>query len=191
MQVRHVVGLVLLMAAAVPLQMYLIKYNQDFRDLVSEINKNLPNDLLQLSTGYVTEYVHAVNHYLQNTFNYLGLSKPIEDDSPEDQEVPEHLIRNFRPPHLKFRIGNVVLTNKMTAGIIVGWNIDITDLTKEPEYLILSEIHEELIKLDQDKILVALQDIKINHKNINQYFESFDGINYIPKESLKKMYPKG
>lgn len=56
----------------------------------------------------------------------MGLSKPIEDDSPEDQEVPEHLIRNFRPPHLKFRIGNVVLTNKMTAGIIVGWNIDIT-----------------------------------------------------------------
>lgn len=64
MQVRHVVGLVLLMAAAVPLQMYLIKYNQDFRDLVSEINKNLPNDLLQLSTGYVTEYVHAVSKCL-------------------------------------------------------------------------------------------------------------------------------
>lgn len=66
------------------------------------------------------------DNYLQSTFNYLGLSKPTEDDSPEDQEVPEHVIRNFRPPHLEFEIGNVVLTNTMTTGIIVGWNIDLT-----------------------------------------------------------------
>jgi len=56
----------------------------------------------------------------------LSLSKPIEDDSPGDQEVPEHLIRHFRPPHLQFKIGNVVLTNSIRAGIIVGWNIDKT-----------------------------------------------------------------
>lgn len=56
----------------------------------------------------------------------MGLSKQLEDDSPEDQEVPESLIRNFRPPHLEFRIGNVVLTHSMTAGVIVGWNIDMT-----------------------------------------------------------------
>lgn len=63
MQVRHVVGLTLLLAA-VPLQMYLMKYNQDFRDLVSGIVKNLPNDLLQLSTDYVTGYVHAASKCL-------------------------------------------------------------------------------------------------------------------------------
>jgi len=56
----------------------------------------------------------------------LSLSKPFEDDSPEDQEVPENLIRNFRPPHLEFRIGNVVLTNNIKLGIIVGWDIDMT-----------------------------------------------------------------
>ncbi|CAI6343498.1 unnamed protein product [Macrosiphum euphorbiae] len=191
MQVRHVVGLTVLLVAAVPLQMYLMRYNRDFRDLVSEIAKNLPNDLLQLSTDYVTGYVGTANNYLQSTYDYLGLSKPFEDGSPGDQEVPENLIMNFRPPHLEFRIGNVVLTHTMTAGVIVGWNIDITDLTKEPEYLILSEVHEELIKLDQDKIVVILQNIKINHKNIDQYFKSFDGMGYIPKESLQKLYPKG
>lgn len=55
MQVRHVVGLTLLLAVAVPLQIYLLKYNQDFRNVVSGIVKNLQDDLLQL----VTEYVDA------------------------------------------------------------------------------------------------------------------------------------
>ncbi|KAL5243449.1 hypothetical protein ACI65C_010859 [Semiaphis heraclei] len=169
MQVRHVVGLTLLVAAAVPLQLYFLKYNQDFRNVVSGIAKNLQADLLQLVAGYVDA----------------------DDDSPEDQEVPENLIRNFRPPHLKFRVGNVVLTHTMHAGIIVGWNIDMTDLSKEPEYLILAEPLGELIKLDQDKIVVVLENIQVNHKMIDQYFESYDGIEYIPNKSLRKMYPKG
>lgn len=53
MQVRHVVGLTLLVAAAVPLQLYFLKYNQDFRNVVSGIAKNLQADLLQLVAGYV------------------------------------------------------------------------------------------------------------------------------------------
>ncbi|XP_015379260.1 PREDICTED: uncharacterized protein LOC107173291 [Diuraphis noxia] len=168
MQVRLVVGLTLLLAtSAVLLKMYLLKYNQDFRNLVSEITKSLQDDLLHLVTEYVDD----------------------EIESPEDQEIPENLIRNFRPPHLKFGIGNVVLIHTMNPGVIIGWDIDMTDLTKEPEYLILAEPHK-LIKLDQDKIVVQLEHIKVNHKMIDQYFESFDGTVYIPNKSLRKMYPK-
>lgn len=185
MQIRHVIGFTLLLVA-VPLQLYLMKYNQDFRHLVSEIVKNLTDDLLQLSSDYVTGCVSTTNYYLQSTYDYFGLSEPFEE-----QEVPENLIRNFRPPHLEFSIGNVVLIHAMIPGIIVGWNIDKTDLTKEPEYLILVENHGELMKLDQDKIIVQLQNMKINHKMVDQYFESFDGIGYLPNVSLKKMYPKG
>ncbi|KAE9528137.1 hypothetical protein AGLY_012559 [Aphis glycines] len=112
MQVRHVIGLILFLAA-VPLQMYLIKYNQNFKDLTLEIVKNLPDGLLQLS-NFVAEYVWVAKNYLHSTYEYLGLSESLEDDSIEDQEIPENLIRNFRPPHVEFRIGN--------------------DLTKEPEY---------------------------------------------------------
>lgn len=65
-------------------------------------------------------------NYLHSTYEYLGLSESLEDDSIEDQEIPENSIRNFRPPHLEFRIGNVILMHTMIPGIVVGWNIDIT-----------------------------------------------------------------
>ncbi|XP_026805043.1 uncharacterized protein LOC113548385 isoform X1 [Rhopalosiphum maidis] len=188
MQVRHVIGLILLLAA-MPLQLYLMKYNQNFRNLVSEIVKNLSSDLLQLSID-VAGYVSLAKNYLQTTYNYLGLSKSFEDNTSENQEVPENLIRNFRPPHLKFSVGNVILTHTMIAGIVVGWNIDKTDLTKEPEYLIITEFHEDLIKIDQDKIIIQLENIKVDSKKIDHYFESFDGIKYIPNKLLQKMYPK-
>lgn len=35
------------------------------------------------------------------------------------------------------------------------------DLSKEPEYLILAEPRGELIKLDQDKIVVVLENIQV------------------------------
>jgi len=69
-------------------------------------------------------YSFFKENYLQITYNYLGLSKSFEDDTSDDQEVPENLIRNFRPPHLEFSVGNVILTHTMMAGIIIGWNID-------------------------------------------------------------------
>ncbi|CAH1724528.1 uncharacterized protein LOC114120710 [Aphis gossypii] len=188
MQVRHVIGLMLFLAA-VPLQMYLMKYNQNFKDLTLEIVKNLQDGLLQLS-NFVAGYVWVAKNYLHSTYEYLGLSESLEDDSIEDQEIPENSIRNFRPPHLEFRIGNVILMHTMIPGIVVGWNIDITDLTKEPEYLVLTEFHEKMMKIDQDKIIIQLENIKINHKDINKYFESFDGVKYIPNKFLKKMYPK-
>jgi len=54
MQFRHI-GL-LLFLAAIPLQIYLMKYNDDFKDLTSRILIILQDYLLQLSNG-VTGYV--------------------------------------------------------------------------------------------------------------------------------------
>lgn len=61
MQVRHVVGFVMLVAA-VPLQMYLMKYNENFKSLVSEIveNINLTECLSGLSDNF-TEYFNAAS----------------------------------------------------------------------------------------------------------------------------------
>jgi len=56
----------------------------------------------------------------------LSWSKPFEGNLSDQEEVPEHLIRNFRPPHLEFRIGTVVLIQTMITGVIVGWEIDMT-----------------------------------------------------------------
>lgn len=64
-------------------------------------------------------------YYLQNIYDYFGSSTPTDSDDPfEGKNVPEHLIQNFRPPHLEFRVGDVVFTRNMIVGAIVGWSID-------------------------------------------------------------------
>lgn len=51
---------------------------------------------------------------------------PSEDDvPPEGIIVKNELIRNFRPPHLEYRIGDVILTRNMVVGAIIGWSIDM------------------------------------------------------------------
>lgn len=62
-------------------------------------------------------------------YDYFGLSAQFNDSQLTEEEdelmMSEELIRNFRPPHMEFRVGEVVLTQKMIIGVIVGWNIDM------------------------------------------------------------------
>lgn len=62
MQVTHVVGLVLLIAS-VPLQMYLMKHNERFKELVSEIVQMLPKTM-QGVTIDLTDYVKTTSEYV-------------------------------------------------------------------------------------------------------------------------------
>lgn len=67
MQFRHFVGLAALIAA-VPLQMYLMKYNENFKALVAEIVEKLPEYVRNSSVVDVTEYVGtASKRILQRT----------------------------------------------------------------------------------------------------------------------------
>lgn len=63
MQARYVIGIVILIAT-VPLQFYLMKYNQDFKNLVVEITKKLPDPLQGLSVD-LTDYVNTASKYLR------------------------------------------------------------------------------------------------------------------------------
>lgn len=62
MQVSHVVGLVLLIAS-VPLQMYLMKHNENFKQLVAEIVQMLPKQM-QGVTIDLTDYVKTTSKYV-------------------------------------------------------------------------------------------------------------------------------
>ncbi|XP_025405484.1 uncharacterized protein LOC112679784 isoform X2 [Sipha flava] len=187
MQLRHIIGLTLLISA-VPLQMYLMKYNQEFRDLVSEIVKTLPVSMQELTID-LTEYVVVMRNYLKNIYyEYFDIINLTEDtQSTKDQETTNHKINDFRPPHLEYRIGDVVLTRNMILGVIVGWAIDKDDLTKEPEYFLLT--HQDLMTESQNH-MIRIENIEINNDKISKYFESYDGFRYIPNETMKKLYPK-
>lgn len=76
---------------------------------------------------------------MQNIYKYIASSSiPFEDvNTPvEDQQVSENLIHNFRPPHLIFKIGDVILTRFLNVGIIVGWNIDMTVSNTLENYIV-------------------------------------------------------
>lgn len=61
MRARYVVG-ILILVAAVPLQVYLMKYNRDFRNLVLEIAEKLPEPLQGLSVDF-TDYVRTASKF--------------------------------------------------------------------------------------------------------------------------------
>lgn len=85
--------------------------------------------------------------YLQNVYDYI-ISWWIEllsdydgdDDSdaqPEgydDEPLLDNVIQDFRPPHLEYRVGDIVFTRSMIIGIIVGWRIDLTVSVHRPCY---------------------------------------------------------
>ncbi|VVC41469.1 Hemimethylated DNA-binding domain [Cinara cedri] len=206
MELRRFVGLALLIAA-VPLQMYLMNNNENFKELVADIVKTLPENIRGLTVD-LTEYVKAAKGYIRSVFSYFHTTISDEDDGDDDNddddedvtnddgslsekngEVPEHMVRNFRPPHLEFRVGDVVLTRTMAIGVIVGWKIDMSDLSREPEYYMLVDIDDNEF-IEVQKNMIGLENVEVRHKNINQYFKKFDGIRYTPKKWLQKFYPK-
>lgn len=84
--------------------------------------------------------------YLQNVYDYIGWSaEPLDDydgdgdsdSQPEgytDGPLSDNLIQDFRPPHLEYRIGDIVFTRSLAIGVIVGWRIDLTVSVHRPCY---------------------------------------------------------
>lgn len=56
---------------------------------------------------------------------YSYFDEPEDQESDDEQDPPIDSVRNFRPPHLKFRVGDVVLTEHMVIGVVIGWDIDL------------------------------------------------------------------
>ncbi|XP_050439423.1 uncharacterized protein LOC126844947 [Adelges cooleyi] len=181
MQLRNVVSLVLLILS-VPLQIYLMRYNREIKEYILQLFKSLPDELYD--SDYVMDYIDP-RPYLWSIFDY---AVPTTQDV-EESEIPKDDIHEFRPPHLKYRVGDVVLTYDLSIAVVVGWSIDMSDLTKEPVYVLLIENKNESSLEQQDRMLLLL-DVEVHHTMIEHYFEKFDGTRYLPRDWLKKMYPK-
>ncbi|KAK7066702.1 hypothetical protein SK128_022497 [Halocaridina rubra] len=114
--------------------------------------------------------------------------------------------RLTRPVGLKWRVGQVVKHKRWGYhGVIIGWDQKckapetwiqkMHDGRKEwrtqPNYALLVEVDDrepQITYVPQENIYV-IKDLKINHPELHEYFESFDGAQYIPHKWLRAIYP--
>ncbi|KAH3729491.1 uncharacterized protein LOC127853546 [Dreissena polymorpha] len=117
--------------------------------------------------------------------------------------------RTIRPPEVKYRIGQVVKhTTWGYRGVVIGWD----EFAKAPEnwlkhnhekgkehwktqpnYAILVDTRDRLapqITYVPQENLQVIVNVQILHPSIEDYFEKFDGAQYLPRPWLKAVYPK-
>lgn len=113
-----------------------------------------------------------------------------------------------RPSHIKYRIGQVVKHRKWGyRGVIVGWdplakappswikeNHDKNEhWSTQPNYAILVDIRDrtipQLAYVPEENIQLAPSSVRITHPGMEDYFEEFDGAQYLPRPWLKTLYP--
>lgn len=117
-------------------------------------------------------------------------------------------VRNERPSHLRYRVGQVVRHRTLGyRGVIIGWDLEAQapefwlqlhygnakTLRSWPHYAILIDkrdykgSHVTYVVQEQ---LELLRNTEIEHSDIKENFEYFDGAQYIPREKLRTIYPK-
>jgi len=113
-----------------------------------------------------------------------------------------------RPSNIKFRIGQVVRHKRWGyRGVIVGWDATaqapaswIKDnhgenlhWRNQPNYAILIDIRDrtipQLAYVPEENVDLAPSAIRITHPGMEDYFEAFDGAQYLPRPWLKTIYP--
>ncbi|XP_060557516.1 F-box only protein 21-like [Ruditapes philippinarum] len=116
--------------------------------------------------------------------------------------------RTYRPPEVKYRIGQVVKHKRWGyRGVIVGWD----EFAKAPEYWIKNNhppgmehwrtqpnyaiivdtrdrLAPQITYVPQENLEVVVN-MQILHPSIEEYFEKFDGAQYLPRPWLKAVYP--
>lgn len=116
--------------------------------------------------------------------------------------------REYRPPEVKYRVGQVIKHKRWGyRGVIIGW--DVTAKAPEywiksnhppgkehwrtqPNYAILVDTRDRLapqITYVPQENLEIIINMQILHPNIEDYFEKFDGAQYLPRPWLKAVYP--
>jgi len=116
--------------------------------------------------------------------------------------------RFTRPPHMEFRVGQVVKHKKWGyRGVIIGWDLEARapqDWLKEmhannpswktqPNYAILVDTRDrpapQITYVPQENIQV-IKNTKILHPSTEDYFENFDGSQYLARPWLRTVYPR-
>lgn len=112
-----------------------------------------------------------------------------------------------RPSSVKFRIGQVV-KHKLWGyrGIIIGWDAtasappnwlkenheDHPNWREQPNYAVLVDIRDrtipQLTYVPEENIEV-MTNRRVTHPGLEDYFEGFDGAQYLPRPWLKTIYP--
>lgn len=113
-----------------------------------------------------------------------------------------------RPSHIKFRIGQIVKHRKWGyRGVVVGWDSlakapstwikenhnQNEHWSTQPNYAILVDIRDrtipQLAYVPEENIELAPALVRITHPGMEDYFEDFDGAQYLPRPWLKTLYP--
>jgi len=116
--------------------------------------------------------------------------------------------RDVRAPHVTFRVGQVVKHKKWGyRGVIIGWDEtarapadwleqmhkDNPTWKHQPNYAILVDTRDrpapQLTYVPQENIEVV-KHTKILHPNVEDYFENFDGSQYLPRPWLRSIYSR-
>lgn len=142
----------------------------------------------------------------------LGESPAIEvihHRSPEGYFATSTNKRSPRPPEVKYRVGQVI-RHKIWGyrGVIIGWDPiahapeewlnkmhppDKWHWRKMPNYSILVDTRDrpqpQVTYVPQENIEIITQ-TEIVHPNLDNYFDSFDGAQYLMRPALKYFYPR-
>ncbi|XP_045615384.1 uncharacterized protein [Procambarus clarkii] len=116
--------------------------------------------------------------------------------------------RNIRPQGLKWRIGQVVKHNLWGyKAVIIGWDPkskapeewiskmhqDNKHWKEQPNYALLVDTGDreaaQITYVPQENISPILNH-EVKHPDLNQYFDFYDGAQYIPGPWLRAIYPR-
>jgi len=116
--------------------------------------------------------------------------------------------RDARPPHVNFRVGQVVKHKRWGyRGVIIGWDETarapaswIEEMHKgspdwrlQPNFAILVDTRDrpapQITYVPQENLEVV-KHTKILHPSTDDYFENFDGSQYLPRPWLRTVYPR-
>lgn len=114
--------------------------------------------------------------------------------------------RETRPPQVKFRVGQVVKHNRLGyRGVIIGWDEvarapeqwlklmhkENIGWRTQPNYALLVDTRDrpapQITYVPQENISVV-KHTKVLHPSVEDYFEHFDGSQYLPRPWLRTLY---
>lgn len=116
--------------------------------------------------------------------------------------------RDPKPPHVAYRVGQVVKHKKGYHGVIIGWDLaakappewikemhgENSHWKDQPNYAILVDTRDrqapQMTYVPQENFEVVTSGRKVLHPSLDNYFEHFDGAQYLPRPWLKSLYPR-
>jgi len=204
-----------LLVCSVPLQLFLTTYMGSNEASRTYAISKMVHQLSELRESWFRLDEWKV--WCSNLINMLdnvpedpnGESPAIEVFKYRDQngyfgQSPEP--RDDRPPHVRYRVGQVIKHARWGyRGVIVGWDETARapeawiramhngnkGWSKQPNYAILVDTRDrpapQITYVPQENIEIV-KHTKILHPSVEDYFETFDGSQYLPRPWLRGIY---